>query len=307
MIKIEKKYLNILAIVFASFISAFLIQKLFFKPKVGENGSITANDSQANLNNLESESKFSFEVLSSSTPEPTIDGSPQPLASVEESFKPSPSVAASPPPSPLSSPPPSPSPSPAASPPSSPQASPPASPSPSPPAQLTIPTEVIPHIPDSEIEDYAYFLTFIDPAFSLSFKYHMSWVIDPNSNVNKLHFVDKNKVSLTKSRIVYDFEDRDYQLGRFETMQVNIFNSQGKNLVEWLLYVNSNAANNQDKLVYQQINNKKFLRVKDKENQVYFQGPADKIYSFWFYCADYSGCDIAYNEKLFRKILETVN
>jgi len=95
-------------------------------------------------------------------------------------------------------------------------------------------------------------------------------------------------------------------LGKYEIFQANVFNSEGKDLVDWLLYTDSNAANNQSKLVYQQINGRKFLRVKDKENQVYYAGNG-KIYSFWFNCADYSGCATVDNEKLFRKILQTVN
>jgi hypothetical protein len=305
---LNKKALVYFFIGLASFITALLIYKFFLHPTAPS--SQVAKKALLDQDDDSKKSKFSFETISkaepSKEPEAFLDPSP------EVSLFPSPSLASSP--SPSQSPVLSPFPSPSSSPVISPSPSPPApslEPSPSPsykPSMDDIPVEVIAPIPDGQIPDFAYFYEFNEPDFGISFKYHPTWVIENNSDVNKLHFVDKNKVSLLKSRIVFAFEDPDYQLGKFEMMQVNVFNSQGNDLLEWLFEVNSQAESNFNKLVFYQINGRQFLRLKNMENQVYYSGPADKIYSFWMHCADFDpGCPGSANEKLFKKILETVN
>jgi len=284
------KYFLIIPVALFSLTTAFIIYTKTSEKKVADTADQT-QDAFLKTGSIKDEevkkSKFSFEVVKSPSPLPSaIFSSPSPsLTSLPST--PSPSLAPSPSvvPSPLPSPSPSPSPLPSA---------------------LVIPVEEIGAVPDDQFPDLPYYSTFSEGGFAISFKYHPEWVASSNNSLDKLHFLNTSKTALLQGKIFYAFEDPDYQLGKYEIMQVNMFNPDGRSLLDWLLAVNTNASSNPAKLVYQKINGKQFLRVKDKENQVYYLGPGGKIYSFWFKCADWENCSSS-NEALFRKILETVN
>ncbi len=310
---LKLKYFLVVPVILFSLTTAFVIYTKSSQPQTDSGSTQLASSEQESLAKGEiKKSKFSFEIIASPSPLPSDTfTSPSPLPSLQPSLRPSllPSIVPSPSLQASLIPSPSLSPSPSLAPSPSPSLSPSPTPSPSPsPSVLNVPVQDIPSVPDDQVPDFAYFLTFNEGSFGLSFKYHPEWVISSNNSADKLHFVNPAKISLLQSKIIYAFEDPDYQLGKYEVMQVNIFSPNGKSLVDWLLDVNPNAKENPDKLVYQKINGRQFLRLKDKENQVYYLGPGGKIYSFWFKCADWGGCSSAENkETWFRKILQTVN